>query len=43
MKVDASVAEGDVISLKGHGKGSVKAVGGRSRKDRLFVEAEIYI
>lgn len=43
LNVDAPVKEGDVISLRGHGKGSVIAVGGRSRKDRLFVEAEVYI
>lgn len=42
-RVDAPVKEGDVISLRGHGKGSITAVGGRSRKDRLFVEAEIWI
>ena len=42
-KVDAPVKEGDVLSLRGHGKGIVAAVGGRSRKDRLFIEAEIYL
>ena len=41
--VDAAVGEGDVISLRCHGKGVVTAVGGRSRKDRLFVEAEILL
>ncbi len=39
-KTDAPVREGDVISLRGKGKGSVREVGGRSRKDRLFVTAE---
>lgn len=38
--VDASVREGDVISLRGKGKGSVTEIGGRSKKDRLFVTAE---
>lgn len=42
-KVDAAVAEGDVLSLRGHGKGTITAFGGRSRKDRLFLEAEIYL
>lgn len=42
-KVDAPVREGDVISLRGHGKGSITALGGRSRKDRLFIEAEVYL
>lgn len=42
-KTDAAVAEGDVISFRGKGKGKVSAVGGRSKKDRLFVEAELFI
>ena len=42
-RVDASVKEGDVLSLRGNGKGTVASVGGRSRKDRLFVEAEIWL
>ena len=37
---DASVREGDVISLRGKGKGSVTDIGGRSKKDRLFVTCE---
>lgn len=43
LRPDAPVKEGDVISLRGRGKGAVTAVGGRSRKDRLFVEAEVYL
>jgi len=39
---DAAVKEGDVISLRGKGKGVLTSIGGRSRKDRLFAEAEIY-
>ena len=39
-KVDAPVREGDVISLRGKGKGSVKEIGGKSRKDRIFITAE---
>ena len=42
-KTDAPVQEGDVISLRGHGKGRLAALGGRSKKDRLFVEAEVYL
>ena len=42
-RTDAPVKEGDVISLRGRGKGVLTAVGGRSRKDRLFVEAEILL
>ena len=40
-KVDAPVREGDVISLRGHGKGTLTAQGGKSRKDRIFLTAEI--
>lgn len=40
-KVDAPVKEGDVISLRGHGKGTLAAQGGKSRKDRFFLTAEI--
>ena len=40
---DAPVKEGDIISLRGYGKGCLKAVGGRSRKDRLFIGAEVYL
>ena len=42
-RTDTPVEPGDVISLRGHGKGQVKALGGRSKKDRLFVEAEVYL
>ena len=43
MKTDAAVEEGDVISLRRHGKGTVSGLGGNSRKGRQFVEAEILI
>ena len=43
MKTDAPVEEGDVISLRGKGKGTVSGLGGNSRKGRQFVEAEIYV
>ena len=39
-RVDAVVREGDVISLRGKGKGTVTEIGGKSKKDRLFVTAE---
>ena len=42
-RTDAPVKEGDILSLRGYGKGRLKAVGGRSKKDRLFVEAEVYL
>ena len=41
LKTDRTVREGDVISLRGAGKGSVTGTGGTSRKGRLFVYAEI--
>lgn len=40
-KVDAAIREGDILSLRGHGKGSVTEVGGKSKKDRLFITAEL--
>ena len=43
LKNDAPVSEGDVISLKGHGKATVAEVGGQSRKGRLFITAEVWI
>ena len=42
-RVDAAVKPGDVISLRGRGKGCLTGEGGRSRKDRLFLEAEIFL
>lgn len=42
MKLDALVNEGDVISLRGCGKGVVGAPGGTSKKGRQFISAEIY-
>ena len=43
MKTDAAVGEGDVISLRGKGKGMISGLGGNSRKGRQFVEAEILL
>ena len=42
LKPDAPVKEGDVLSLRGTGKGRVTEIGGSSRKGRLFVTAELY-
>ena len=42
LKADCPVREGDVLSLRGAGKGRVTEIGGSSRKGRLFVTAEIY-
>ena len=41
-KTDCDIKEGDIISLRGAGKGAVTGLGGTSRKGRLFVYAEIY-
>lgn len=41
-KPDLAVKSGDVVSLRGAGKGTVTGTGGTSRKGRLFVYAEIY-
>ncbi len=43
LHVDAPISQGDVISIHGRGKGAVTAIGGQSRKDRTFLEAEIYL
>ena len=42
-KPDAPVREGDILSVRGKGKGRISEIGGRSKKDRLFVSAEIYL
>lgn len=42
LKPDAAVAEGDIISLRGRGKGTVLEIGGKSRKDRIFVTCGVY-
>ena len=42
LKTDCMVKEGDIISLKGRGKGKINGTGGTSRKGRLFVYGEIY-
>ena len=42
LKNDAPVTEGDVLSLKGHGKATLAEIGGKSRKDRLFILMEVW-
>ena len=42
FKPDAAVREGDVLTLRGTGKGRIREIGGSSRKGRLFVTAELY-
>ena len=41
-KPDTTVSEGDIVSLRGAGKGKITGTGGLSRKGRLFVYAEVY-
>ncbi|MGX8693104.1 MAG: RNA-binding protein [Clostridia bacterium] len=41
-KTDYYVQEGDILSLRGSGKGRVLGFGGNSRKGRLYVYTEIY-
>ena len=43
LKSDCPARAGDIISLRGSGKGVVTGTGGASRKGRLFVNAEIYL
>ena len=42
IKPDREIEVGDIISVKGHGKGVVTDKGGTSRRGRTFIEAEIY-
>ena len=43
LKVDAAIREGDILSLRGAGKGRLTELGGSSRKGRLFVTTEIFL
>lgn len=43
LRLDAAVTAGDILSLRGAGKGSVTAAGGSSKKGRLFVDCELWI
>lgn len=42
LKPDAPVKEGDVLSLRGAGKGRITEIGGSSRKGRMFVSSELF-
>ena len=42
LKTDSAIREGDILSLRGKGKGRITGFGGNSRKGRLFVYGEIY-
>lgn len=41
-KIDSLVKEGDKLVLRGKGKAILKEVGGRTRKDRIFIITERY-
>ncbi len=43
LRTDAPIREGDIISVRGHGKASVAEAGGQSRKGRLFLRGEVYL
>lgn len=42
IRCDAGVKQGDVISLRGMGKGTLHELGGNSRKGRLFINCLLY-
>ena len=42
VKTDSPVREGDILCLRGKGKGKITGTGGTSRKGRLFVYGELY-
>lgn len=41
LRPDAQIQPGDIISVRGHGKGTLASIGGQSRKGRTFVTAEV--
>lgn len=43
QKTDAPVREGDILALRGRGKGRITGLGGTSRKGRQFVYGEVYM
>ncbi len=43
VKADFQVKEGDRISLRGKGKACLSEVGGRSRKDRVYITIKRYL
>ena len=42
LKPDQTVRPGDIVSLRGKGKGTLEALGGASRKGRQFITAQIW-
>lgn len=42
-KTDSQVQEGDKLVLRGKGKAYLRQVGGKSRKDRIFITVERYL
>lgn len=42
LRTDMNVKVGDIISLRGFGKGQITELGGTSRRGRQFVNAEIF-
>lgn len=42
FKTDSPVKEGDILSLRGAGKGKLSELGGNSKKGRLFITTEVY-
>lgn len=42
LKRDAKVSEGDKLVIRGKGKAVLKSVGGLSKKERIFIDLEIY-
>ena len=42
-RCDSPVHKGDILSLRGKGKGRITGLGGTSRKGRQFVNGEIYL
>lgn len=42
IKRDAKLCEGDKLVIRGKGKAVLKSVGGLSKKERIFIESEVY-
>lgn len=41
LRPDAQLQPGDIVSVRGHGKATLSAIGGQSRKGRTFVTAQV--
>ena len=42
LKRDYKTAEGDKLTIRGKGKAVLKSIGGLSKKERIFIELELY-